>query len=84
MALACAGLILAGCAAPRPSSPPRQEIAIVAGIPSPAKYTVIGHVRGFDFSDLEDQARAQGGDAITAPMSVSLMGLLESDVLKKR
>ena len=81
--LVYAGLLLMGCAATRPA-PPRKEIALVAGIPSPAKYTVIGHVRGFDFSDLEDEARARGGDAITEPTVVSQRGLLESDVLKKK
>jgi hypothetical protein len=77
-------LFLMGCTSMRSTASPRKEIAIVAGIPSPAKYTVIGHARGFAFSDLEDEARARGGDAITEPTTVSQRGLLESDVLKKK
>ena len=81
LSAALAALFLAGCA----STPaPYKEIDVVAGSRLPANCVVIGQAEGYATSDLKDQARARGGDAITTPVSVGLRGQLQSDVLKYR
>lgn len=83
---ALALLLLAGCASlpageKRSPAPAFHDIPVVSGA-SPASGTVIGQVRGYSVSDLQDQARARDGDAITTPTAVSMRGLLQSDVIR--
>lgn len=83
-------LLLAGCAASNRSiheqaapTPPRKEIEIIATAQIPSNYVVIGKVAGNGVIELEDRARALGGDALSYPHT-STWGRLMAQVLRKQ